>query len=75
VSLGLAPLVVDVVFECIARAAETGVTVVLIEQFIHRALALATHCAILRQGHVAWTGSADDAREEVLEYYLGAATA
>jgi branched-chain amino acid transport system ATP-binding protein len=36
-SLGLAPLVVDFVFENIARAAST-VTIVLIEQFIHRAL-------------------------------------
>src|SRR5215467_10007258 len=40
-SLGLAPLVVDFVFESITAAAETGVTIVLIEQFIHRALALA----------------------------------
>ena len=39
-SLGLAPLVVDFVFENIERASETGVTIVLIEQFIHRALGL-----------------------------------
>src|SRR5262249_50981763 len=39
-SLGLAPIVVDTVFESIERAAATGVTIVVIEQFIHRALAL-----------------------------------
>ena len=37
-SLGLAPLVVDFVFESIERASKRGVTIVLIEQFIHRAL-------------------------------------
>jgi branched-chain amino acid transport system ATP-binding protein len=70
-SLGLAPLVVDFVFESIERAAQTGVTIVLIEQFIHRALALASQCVILKQGTVAWTGPADNARQEVLNRYLG----
>ena len=41
-SLGLAPLVVDFVFESIERASKSGVTIVLIEQFIHRALSLAS---------------------------------
>ncbi|HLM19389.1 MAG TPA: ABC transporter ATP-binding protein [Acidimicrobiia bacterium] len=70
-SLGLAPLVVDFVFESIARAAETGVTIVLIEQFVHRALGLASQCVILKQGSVAWTGPSDNARQEVLDRYLG----
>jgi branched-chain amino acid transport system ATP-binding protein len=70
-SLGLAPLVVDFVFESIERASKTGVTIVLIEQFIHRALSLASECVILRQGSVAWTGPADQARQEVLDRYLG----
>ena len=61
-SLGLAPLVVDFVFESIERASETGVTIVLIEQFIHRALGLADQCVILKQGSVAWTGPADERR-------------
>jgi branched-chain amino acid transport system ATP-binding protein len=70
-SLGLAPLVVDFVFENIQRASETGVTIVLIEQFIHRALGLADRCVILKQGRVAWTGPSDNARQEVLDRYLG----
>jgi branched-chain amino acid transport system ATP-binding protein len=70
-SLGLAPLVVDFVFESIARAAESGVTIVLIEQFVHRALGLASQCVILKQGAVAWTGPSDNARQEVLDRYLG----
>jgi branched-chain amino acid transport system ATP-binding protein len=73
-SLGLAPRIVDVVFECVKAASATGITIVLIEQFIHRALSLASHCVILRQGFVAWNGSAADAREEVLAHYLGGAS-
>jgi branched-chain amino acid transport system ATP-binding protein len=72
-SLGLAPLIVDFVFENIERASQTGVTIVLIEQFIHRALALASECVILRQGSVAWTGPANQAQQEVLDRYLGEA--
>ena len=72
-SLGLAPLVVDFVFENIEQASKRGVTIVLIEQFIHRALALASECVILRQGSVAWAGPADNARQEVLDRYLGEA--
>jgi branched-chain amino acid transport system ATP-binding protein len=70
-SLGLAPLVVDFVFESIQRAAQTGVTIVLIEQFVHRALGLADQCVILKQGSVAWTGPAGQAHQEVLDRYLG----
>ena len=73
-SLGLAPIVVDQVFDSIQRASDAGVTVLLIEQFVHRALALAHRCVILRQGAVAWSGPAIDAEQEVLDRYLGDAT-
>jgi ABC-type branched-subunit amino acid transport system ATPase component len=70
-SLGLAPLVVDSVFSSIDQACQRGVTVLLIEQFVHRALGLANHAVILKQGSVAWSGAADDAHQEVLDRYLG----
>ncbi|TMK54922.1 MAG: ABC transporter ATP-binding protein [Actinobacteria bacterium] len=70
-SLGLAPLVVDLVFQNIEQASRAGATIVLIEQFVHRALALASSCVILRQGSVAWAGSSESARQEVLDRYLG----
>ena len=55
-----------------ARA--SGITVLLIEQFIHRALALADECVILSRGRVGWSGRAADAGPEVLDRYLGEAT-
>jgi branched-chain amino acid transport system ATP-binding protein len=70
-SLGLAPMMVDVVFENLARAREQGVSIVLIEQFVHRALAFADRCAVLSRGSVVWFGAADEAKDEVLRRYLG----
>jgi branched-chain amino acid transport system ATP-binding protein len=70
-SLGLAPQMVDVVFESLAKAAAMGVTVIMIEQFIHRALGLANACAIVRRGQIAWSGPTSDAGTQVLEHYLG----
>jgi branched-chain amino acid transport system ATP-binding protein len=74
-SLGLAPLVVDAVFEGLARARDAGVTIVIIEQFVHRALGFADDCVIVSRGRAVWRGSADDAKDEVLHRYLGSAAA
>jgi branched-chain amino acid transport system ATP-binding protein len=70
-SLGLAPLVTETVFEGLGEARKSGVTVVLIEQFVHRALALADRCVILTRGRVGWSGPAAEAHQEVLDQYLG----
>ncbi|ODU30365.1 MAG: ABC transporter ATP-binding protein [Pseudonocardia sp. SCN 73-27] len=72
-SLGLAPLMVNAVFDGLATAREDGVTVVLIEQFVHRALAFADDCAVISRGQVTWSGPAAEAGPQVLEQYLGAA--
>jgi len=72
-SLGLAPLVVDSVFASIEQACQRGVTVLLIEQFVHRALGLAQSAVIMRHGAVAWSGPSGEARQEVLDRYLGEA--
>ena len=70
-SLGLAPQVVDTVLESMETAHRMGVTIILIEQYVHRALAACERCVILRQGAVAWQGRASAAKQEVLDRYLG----
>jgi branched-chain amino acid transport system ATP-binding protein len=75
ISLGLAPMLVDLVFEGLDRAKRAGVTVIMIEQYVHRALAFADECLVLQRGTVAWTGSAASAGSELLANYLGAAAA
>jgi branched-chain amino acid transport system ATP-binding protein len=70
-SLGLAPLMVDVVFDSLARARDQGVTILLIEQFVHRALAFADFCIVMSRGQAVWSGPTDQAKDEVLRRFLG----
>jgi branched-chain amino acid transport system ATP-binding protein len=70
-SLGLAPLMTESVFESLEQARRDGITIVLIEQFVHRALAMADSCVILTRGRVGWSGPAAGAGQEVLDRYLG----
>jgi branched-chain amino acid transport system ATP-binding protein len=74
-SLGLAPRIVDLVFESLQRARDEGITVLLIEQFVERALGFADQAVVLRHGLVGWQGAASDAGDELLAEYLGGETA
>jgi branched-chain amino acid transport system ATP-binding protein len=74
-SLGLAPMAVDLVFESLHRIRDEGVTVLLIEQFVERALGFADEAVILRRGRVGWKGHARDAGPELLKEYIGGETA
>jgi branched-chain amino acid transport system ATP-binding protein len=74
-SLGLAPRIVDLVFESLERARDEGITVLLIEQFVERALGFADQAVVLRHGLVGWQGAAADAGDELLAEYLGGETA
>jgi branched-chain amino acid transport system ATP-binding protein len=70
-SLGLAPKMVDLVFESLQRARQTGLSIILIEQLVHRALTLADTCVVLQRGTSVWDGRAADAKDEVLRHYIG----
>jgi branched-chain amino acid transport system ATP-binding protein len=72
-SLGLAPMVAEADFLSLTEARQSGITIVLIEQFVHRALALADRCVILTRGRVGWSGPASEAHQKVLDRYLGEA--
>jgi branched-chain amino acid transport system ATP-binding protein len=72
-SLGLAPMMVDVVFDGLARARSAGISVIMIEQYVHRALGFADRCLVLQRGISVWEGAAADAGSEVLSHYLGEA--
>jgi branched-chain amino acid transport system ATP-binding protein len=73
-SLGLAPLVVDRVFEVLAELRDQGVTVLLVEQNASRAVELADRSYVLRSGSVAASGPRDEllATVDFAEAYLGA---
>jgi branched-chain amino acid transport system ATP-binding protein len=69
-SLGLAPKLVDQIFVTLDQARSRGVTILLIEQFVHRALAFADRAVILRRGRIGWEGDTADAGAEVLARYI-----
>ena len=70
-SLGLAPIVTESVFQGLEEARKSGITIVLTEQFVHRALAMSDACVILMRGEVGWYGPAGEAGQEVIDRYLG----
>jgi branched-chain amino acid transport system ATP-binding protein len=72
-SLGLAPLVVDRIFEAIDAIHRQGTPVLLVEQDVQRALAVARRAYVLEQGSVALQGPGPELlrREEVRRAYLG----
>jgi branched-chain amino acid transport system ATP-binding protein len=61
-SMGLAPLVVDQLFEQIAVLRAAGRTIVLVEQYLTHALRYADLCYVLAKGSVAWCGDPSELR-------------
>jgi branched-chain amino acid transport system ATP-binding protein len=57
-SQGLAPTVVDSLFALVATLPARGVSLLLVEQFVSRALALASRAYVLEKGEVSYAGSA-----------------
>ncbi len=72
VSLGLAPIVVDGVYESLSRLIEGGATIVLVEQDLTRALSVADRVLCMLEGQVVLEArAADVTREQVVEAYFG----
>ena len=66
-SLGLAPLVVGRLMEAIREAASRGVGVLLVEQQVRVALAVADRGYVLRRGVVALSGPAAELRSQIVD--------
>ncbi len=72
-SLGLAPVLVKVIFKAIRQIAQSGVTVLLVEQNAKAALKLANRGYVLELGKIIHTGSSQELlnSEVIQEAYLG----
>lgn len=71
VSMGLAPKVVDDIFLALEKLAASGTAVLLVEQYVERALAMTDRAYLLSQGRIAYEGPAKDLDDAaVLREYL-----
>jgi branched-chain amino acid transport system ATP-binding protein len=77
-SLGLAPVVIDSVYEGLLAIRDNGCSLLVVEQQVDRALAIADSAILLAHGSVSWTGpasGASTAMEELLAHRQLAASA
>jgi branched-chain amino acid transport system ATP-binding protein len=72
VSMGLAPLIVDTIFDALGTLARQGISLVIVEQYVDRALALADQVHVLQRGSTVFAGTPGQiGRDELIDRYLG----
>ena len=73
VSMGLAPIIVDEIFEFLERMAKQGTSLLLVEQYVERAVGIADYVYILQKGEIVFVGEPSQcASGVVFARYLGA---
>ncbi len=71
VSMGLAPLVVEEIYEVVRRIATEDVAILIVEQFAHEVLGVADVAAIMLHGRVEYLGKPGEVNEALQHAYLG----
>jgi branched-chain amino acid transport system ATP-binding protein len=76
-SMGLAPIVVDQLFDALVRVNESGTSILVVEQFVGKALSHTSRAYVLGKGQVVASGRSRDLADspELLAAYLGDTTA
>jgi branched-chain amino acid transport system ATP-binding protein len=72
-SLGLAPILVETIFQIVAEINQQGIPILLVEQNAHKALEVAHRAYVLETGSIVKTGSGQELlqSEDVARAYLG----
>jgi branched-chain amino acid transport system ATP-binding protein len=71
VSMGLAPVIIDQIFDALERLTRDRVALLLVEQYVGRALDMADEMHVLSRGRVTWSGTpAEITEEEIMRRYL-----
>jgi branched-chain amino acid transport system ATP-binding protein len=73
-SMGLAPLIVEELYESVAAIAESGVSILCIEQFARTALRIADYAAVMSGGRIVATGEPGEILESMADHVLGGAS-
>jgi len=71
ISMGLAPLVVDELYDVVAQVASDGVAILLTEQFAQAALKVADRVGLMSQGRILVNCAPDDLPDDLAAAYLG----
>jgi branched-chain amino acid transport system ATP-binding protein len=72
ISMGLAPRLVDSLFQALTELAATGISMLIVEQYIQRALEICSLAYIINKGTVVYSGSSQSLqRDTVIRQYLG----
>ena len=74
VSIGLAPLVIDRIYASLDILSQQGIALVLVEQYVHRALEICNTVYVVNHGTIRFSGTPDDLSHDTLasEYITGA---
>jgi branched-chain amino acid transport system ATP-binding protein len=73
-SMGLAPIIVEQLYERVAELARDGVSILIVEQFAQAILRVSTTASIMLRGRIVRTGPPAEIAEELAAAYLGAST-
>jgi len=72
-SMGLAPLIVEDLYEVVRQIAAQGLSIVVVEQFAHQVLDVADVASIMLSGKVQLTGRPDEVAGALEAAYLSGA--
>lgn len=70
-SMGLAPMIVEELYETVREVASTGVSILVVEQFARTVLGVADLAAIMLHGQVSRVGRPEDLESDLSAAYLG----
>ena len=73
-SMGLAPLIVDELYDNVRRIAKSGLSILIVEQFVHEILGVADIAGIMLHGHIVETGTPTEIADHLTSAYLGGTT-
>ena len=70
-SMGLAPIIVEELYDHVRRIAAAGLSILIVEQFAHEILGIADRAGIMLHGRILHTGAPTFIADELADAYLG----
>jgi branched-chain amino acid transport system ATP-binding protein len=72
-SMGLAPLIVEGLYDTVSQIADDGVSILVVEQFASSALRVADYAAVMHGGRIVATGEPAEIQDKLADLYFGGA--